>query len=126
MARLILIVTWMCVTGVAMAAPNRMTGDDIQRAMKPGALLEIDTPLRISIPVKVSTDGIVSANAGALGLTLGEGLASTSPGAYALASSPDAKRREIFAFSGKTLFGRTHFLHPPDDLVTQLPTHPGG
>jgi hypothetical protein len=37
----------------------------------PGALLEIDTPLRISIPVKVGTDGLVSAEAGALGLTLG-------------------------------------------------------
>jgi hypothetical protein len=37
----------------------------------PGALLEIDTPLRISIPVKVGTDGLMSAEAGALGLTLG-------------------------------------------------------
>jgi hypothetical protein len=71
MARLILVVTSMCVTGVAVAAPVRMTGDDIQRAMVPGALLEIDTPLHISIPVKVSSDHIVSANAGALGLTLG-------------------------------------------------------
>jgi Bacterial SH3 domain len=68
---LILVVTWMCVTGVAIAAPVRMNGDDIQRAMMPGALLEIDTPLHISIPVKVSTNHIISANSGALGLTLG-------------------------------------------------------
>jgi hypothetical protein len=47
-----------------------MTSDDIRRAM-PGALLEIDTPLRIAIPVKVGTDGLMSAEAGALGLTLG-------------------------------------------------------
>ncbi len=71
MARLILVVTSMCVTGVAIAGPIRMTGDDIQHAMMPGTLLEIDTPLHISIPVKVSSDHIVSANAGALGLTLG-------------------------------------------------------
>jgi hypothetical protein len=54
----------------AMAEPVRMTGEDIKRAM-PGALLEIDTPLRVSIPVKVGTDGLVAAEAGALGLTLG-------------------------------------------------------
>jgi hypothetical protein len=54
----------------AIAEPVRMTSEDIQRAM-PGALLEIDTPLRIAIPVKVGTDGLMSAEAGALGLTLG-------------------------------------------------------
>lgn len=54
----------------AVAEPVRMTGEDIKRAM-PGALLEIDTPLGITIPVKVSHDGLLSAEAGALGLTLG-------------------------------------------------------
>ncbi|MFA5900368.1 MAG: SH3 domain-containing protein [Hyphomicrobium sp.] len=48
-----------------------MTSDDINRVMQPGAVLAIDTPLRISIPVKVASNGIVSGEAGALGLTLG-------------------------------------------------------
>lgn len=71
MLRLVMFVAWMGAAGAVMAGSVRMTGDDIQRAMMPGALLEIDTPLHISIPVKVSTNGIVSGEAGALGLTLG-------------------------------------------------------
>jgi hypothetical protein len=39
--------------------------------MQPGAVLAIDTPLRISIPVKVEPNGMVAGEAGALGLTLG-------------------------------------------------------
>jgi SH3 domain-containing protein len=70
MLRFVLVASCVSATGAAMAGPVRMSGDDIKRAM-PGALLEIDTPLRISIPVKVSHDGLVSAEAGALGLTLG-------------------------------------------------------
>ena len=70
MLRLITLIGLLGSATSAMAEPVRMTGDDIKRAM-PGALLEIDTPLRISIPVKVGTDGLVSAEAGALGLTLG-------------------------------------------------------
>ncbi len=70
MLRLITLIGLLGVGNTAMAEPVRMSGDDIKRAM-PGALLEIDTPLRISIPVKVGTDGLVSAEAGALGLTLG-------------------------------------------------------
>ena len=57
--------------GVATAEPVRMSDADIKHVMQPGALLEIDTPLRISIPVKVESNGIVSGEAGALGLTLG-------------------------------------------------------
>jgi Bacterial SH3 domain len=70
MLRLITLIGLLGIGNTAMAEPVRMSGDDIKRAM-PGALLEIDTPLRISIPVKVGTDGLVSAEAGALGLTLG-------------------------------------------------------
>ena len=70
MLRLITLIGLLGSASIAMAEPVRMTGEDIKRAM-PGALLEIDTPLRVSIPVKVGTDGLVSAEAGALGLTLG-------------------------------------------------------
>lgn len=69
---------WLAVAGMlggvgaaATAAPVRMTADDIKRVMQPGAILAVDTPLRISIPVKVAPNGLVSGEAGALGLTLG-------------------------------------------------------
>lgn len=70
MFRLVTVVGVLGGVSAAIAEPVRMTGDDIRRAM-PGALLEIDTPLHIAIPVKVGTDGLMSAEAGALGLTLG-------------------------------------------------------
>lgn len=70
MFRLVTVVGVLGGVSAAIAEPVRMSGDDIRRAM-PGALLEIDTPLRIAIPVKVGTDGLMSAEAGALGLTLG-------------------------------------------------------
>jgi hypothetical protein len=70
MLRLVTVIGVLGGVSTAMAEPVRMTGEDIRRAM-PGALLEIDTPLRIAIPVKVGTDGLMSAEAGALGLTLG-------------------------------------------------------
>ena len=70
MFRSVTVIGLMGIASTAMAEPVRMTGDDIKRAM-PGALLEIDTPLRLSIPVKVGSDGLMSAEAGALGLTLG-------------------------------------------------------
>jgi len=70
MLRLVTVIGVLGGVGAAVAAPARMTSEDIKRAM-PGALLEIDTPLRITIPVKVGTDGLMSAEAGALGLTLG-------------------------------------------------------
>jgi hypothetical protein len=70
MFRLVSVIGVLGGVSAAIAEPVRMTSDDIQRAM-PGALLEIDTPLRIAIPVKVGSDGLMSAEAGALGLTLG-------------------------------------------------------
>jgi hypothetical protein len=70
MLRLVTVVGVLGGASAAIAEPVRMTSDDIKRAM-PGALLEIDTPLRIAIPVKVGSDGLMSAEAGALGLTLG-------------------------------------------------------
>lgn len=57
--------------GAAAAEPVRMSADDIKHVMQPGAVLAIDTPLRISIPVKVEPNGMVAGEAGALGLTLG-------------------------------------------------------
>ena len=70
MFRLVTVIGVLGAVSAAIAEPVRMTSDDIRRAM-PGALLEIDTPLRIAIPVKVGEDGLMSAEAGALGLTLG-------------------------------------------------------
>lgn len=55
----------------AMAEPVRMTGGDIKQVMVPGTQLAIDTPLGTSIPVTVSSGGIIAGDAGALGLTLG-------------------------------------------------------
>ncbi len=71
MFRLVTVIGLIGIAHVATAEPVRMTGDDIKRVMVPGAVLEIDTPLHIGIPVKVAPGGIVSAEAGALGLTLG-------------------------------------------------------
>src|SRR4029078_12520150 len=68
--RSVTVIGLMGIASTAMAEPVRMTGDDIKRAM-PGALLESATPLRLSIPLKVGSDGLMSAEAGALGLTLG-------------------------------------------------------
>lgn len=70
MFRMVIVIGLLGGAAIAKAEQVRMTGEDIKRAM-PGALLEIDTPLRISIPVKVHNDGLMSAEAGALGLTLG-------------------------------------------------------
>ena len=70
MFRMVIVIGLLGGANLAMAEQVRMTGEDIKRAM-PGALLEIDTPLHIAIPVKVHNDGLVSAEAGALGLTLG-------------------------------------------------------
>ncbi len=71
MFRLVTVIGLIGIASVAKAGPVRMTGDDIKRVMQPGAVLEIDTPLHIGIPVTVAHGGIVSAEAGALGLTLG-------------------------------------------------------
>jgi hypothetical protein len=70
MFRMVIVIGLLGGANAAMAQQVRMTGEDIKRAM-PGALLEIDTPLRIAIPVRVHDDGLMSAEAGALGLTLG-------------------------------------------------------
>ena len=71
MFRLVTVIGLIGIASCAKAGPVRMTGDDIKRVMQPGAVLAIDTPLHISIPVTVAHGGIVSAEAGALGLTLG-------------------------------------------------------
>ena len=71
MFRLVTVIGLLGGANVAMAQQVRMTGEDIKRVMQPGAVLAIDTPLHISIPVTVAHGGIVSAEAGALGLTLG-------------------------------------------------------
>ena len=71
MFRLVTVIGLIGIASSAKAGPVRMSGDDIKRVMQPGAVLAIDTPLHISIPVTVAPGGIVSAEAGALGLTLG-------------------------------------------------------
>lgn len=71
MFRMVIVIGLLGGANAAMAQQVRMTGEDIKRVMQPGAVLAIDTPLHISIPVTVAHGGIVSAEAGALGLTLG-------------------------------------------------------
>lgn len=71
MLRLAALVGFLGGIGAAAAEPVRMNADDIKRVMKPGAVLAIDTPLSISIPVTVEPNGMVAGEAGALGLTLG-------------------------------------------------------
>jgi hypothetical protein len=71
MLRWVLVAGILSGVGAAAAEPSRMSADEIKRVMQPGAVLAIDTPLSISIPVKVASGGMVSGEAGALGLTLG-------------------------------------------------------
>lgn len=54
----------------AHADPVRLSSDDLKATFN-GALLELDTPLGTTIPIRFGKDGLVSGNAGALGPVLG-------------------------------------------------------
>ena len=54
----------------ANADPVRLSSDDLKATFN-GALLELDTPLGTTIPIRFGKDGLVSGNAGALGPVLG-------------------------------------------------------
>lgn len=71
MLRFVTVVGMLGGAASAMAEPVRMTGEDIKSVMVPGTQLAIDTPIGTSIPVTISPGGLVSGDAGALGLTLG-------------------------------------------------------
>lgn len=71
MLRFVTVVGMLGGAASAMAEPVRMTGEDIKSVMVPGTQLAIDTPIGTSIPVTIAPGGLVSGDAGALGLTLG-------------------------------------------------------
>lgn len=54
----------------AFARPVPLTGDDLKKSLS-GALIEMDTPLGTTIPVRFGTDGLVSGEAGELAPLLG-------------------------------------------------------
>jgi hypothetical protein len=59
-----------CCAGAAAAEPVKMTREEIQRELV-GALLVIDTPLRTTIPIRISPDGMLTGKAGVLASMLG-------------------------------------------------------
>lgn len=70
-SRSILTVALLASAAPVVAEPVRLDGATL-RAIFPGALLELDTPLGTTIPLRFGSDGIVSGNAGlALGPVLG-------------------------------------------------------
>ncbi len=70
MLRLITLVSTLAVASTLAAAPVRLTEEAIRQSLV-GSLIEIDTPLGVAIPVRISADGLVSGEAGALASTLG-------------------------------------------------------
>src|SRR5659263_271082 len=57
MLRSCLAVSWIGVATVATAGPVRMTDDAIKQQLTSSAVLEIDTPLGLTIPVRFSSNG---------------------------------------------------------------------
>ena len=70
MLRLIVVVSVFAVASPLAAAPARLTEGEIRQSLV-GSLLEIDTPLGVAVPVRISADGLVSGEAGPLASTLG-------------------------------------------------------
>ena len=66
----IVLVSVLCIASSLAAAPVRLTEEAIRQSLV-GSLLEIDTPLGVTIPVRISADGLVSGEAGPLASTLG-------------------------------------------------------
>jgi len=70
MLRLIILVSTLAIASTLAAAPVRLTEEAIRQSLV-GSLLEIDTPLGVAVPVRISADGLVSGEAGPLASTLG-------------------------------------------------------
>jgi len=70
MLRLIVLVSTLAIASTLAAAPVRLAEEAIRQSLI-GSLLEIDTPLGVAVPVRISADGLVSGEAGALASTLG-------------------------------------------------------
>ena len=70
MRRLIILVSTLAFASTLAAAPVRLTEEAIRQSLV-GSLLEIDTPLGVAVPVRISADGLVSGEAGPLASTLG-------------------------------------------------------
>ena len=59
MLRLIILVSTLAIASTLAAAPVRLTEGVIRQSLV-GSLLEIDTPLGVAVPVRISADGLVS------------------------------------------------------------------
>jgi len=70
MLRSLIAVTWIGAATFAMADPVPLTDVAIRQQLS-AAVLELDTPLGVTIPVRFSSDGLVSGDAGPLASTLG-------------------------------------------------------
>ena len=70
MLRLLVVSSCVFAAAGAVAEPVRVSSAALKE-MLPGALLEFDTPLRTTIPVRFSKDGLVSGKAGVLASVLG-------------------------------------------------------
>ncbi len=65
-----MIVTIVCLPGAAGAEAVKLGGDEIREAVT-GSLLELDTPLGTTIPIRFTGDGLMTGKAGQLSSVLG-------------------------------------------------------
>jgi Bacterial SH3 domain len=72
MLRSSIVIAYLAGIGAAVGEPIHLDGETIRRDLV-GALLKIDTPLRTQVPIRIGSDGLVSAEAGALASMLGSG-----------------------------------------------------
>jgi hypothetical protein len=70
MVRPLVVIGCLTAATVAIAEPSRLTGQSIRTTLS-GATIEIDTPAGTTIPVQISSDGLVSGKAGELASFLG-------------------------------------------------------
>lgn len=70
MLRPFLVISILSAATGALADPVPLSNDDLKRAVA-GSVVEIDTPLGTTVPMRFGTDGLVSAEAGVLAPVLG-------------------------------------------------------
>jgi SH3 domain-containing protein len=70
MLRSNIVIVCLALAGAAVGEPVHLDGETIRRDLV-GTLLKVDTPLRTQIPIRIGSDGLVSAEAGALASMLG-------------------------------------------------------
>jgi hypothetical protein len=68
--RPILVISFLSAATGALADPVPLSNDDLKRTVA-GSVVEIDTPLGTTVPMRFGTDGLVSAEAGVLAPVLG-------------------------------------------------------